>query len=517
MNPRRCNRLKISPFADDLSKYYELANDYVHQKKKKKKHKKRKIYNNLITDASKNLISSNKTKFLDISDYMEKLTSPNVEPTTPTAAQLDSQQQKIEEPESLYDYANALKKRVNLVCINDKIFYHNGYCYIPIDKKSIIKLYRQKVDYTLHYASSMSRIKSLYDLLITDPDIEAEDPGNLKLCTLRNGIYDPINDTLHSHTPEIITFSYINANLINKPNCPYFEKFLSETFDDNEILIERVWQMLGYIMIHTDEGKCFFVMGEAPNSGKSLLGNFICQLFPREHVSNVALNNFNARFSLIRLVGAAVNVSLDLPSSKLKPTDVSNLKMITGGDYINVEEKCQPCFSFKNRAKFVFASNFPIYLSEDDEAFWNRLIYIPFNKSIPPELQDKDLLNKFIKEKDSIVTKALYHVRTLVKNKFVFPSTIEIEQKITQFRRIPIPTVDKFIEEKCEISSEFKGESVQKLYDSYNDFCYDKGFTPDSYNLFSVKFRTIAGVEHAKMRFGGSNPLSAFRSVKLTP
>jgi putative DNA primase/helicase len=273
--------------------------------------------------------------------------------------------------------------------------------------------------------------------------------------------------------------------------------------------------MLGYILMHTNDGKCFFLMGEAPNSGKSLLGNFISQLFPREHVSNVALNNFNERFSLVKLVGAAVNISLDLPSTKLKPADISNLKSLTGGDDINVEEKGQPSFSFRNRAKLIFASNFPVRIAEEDEAFWNRLIYIPFNKSISPELQDKTLLNKFINEKDSIVTKALRHAKKLIKNNFVFPSTPEIDRKIAEFKNEPLPTVRNFIEAKCEINSEFIGVALQDLYDEYVNFCYENNFTADAYNAFKAQFQKLSGATHIKKRFGRPNPISGFSGVKL--
>jgi putative DNA primase/helicase len=273
--------------------------------------------------------------------------------------------------------------------------------------------------------------------------------------------------------------------------------------------------MLGYIFMHTNDGKCFFVMGEAPNSGKSLLGNFVQNLFPQEHVSNIALNDLNGKYSLVKLVGAAVNVSLDLPSSELKPTAVSKLKMLTGGDVITAEEKYEPAFAFKNRAKLLFASNYPVKISEADEAFWNRFIYIPFNRSVPPELQDKTLLNKFIIEKDSIVTKALLHAKTLVENKFVFPTTPEIERKMAEFSNTALPTVKEFIDEKCEIDSEFKGTALQDLYDAYVDFCIQNCFTPDSYNAFKAQFAKLAGVKHIKKRFGRSNPISGFSGVKL--
>lgn len=75
------------------------------------------------------------------------------------------------------------------------------------------------------------------------------------------------------------------------------------------------------------------------------------------------------------LVGAAVNISLDLPSSRLSPIAVSKLKMLTGGDMITINEKYVPQFKYQNRAKFIFASNHPLKLVEDDEVFWERVVF----------------------------------------------------------------------------------------------------------------------------------------------
>lgn len=317
------------------------------------------------------------------------------------------------------------------------------------------------------------------------------------------------------HTSEIITFFYIDAELIDAPRCPNFEKFLNETFDGDETIINRVWQMIGYVIMHTNEAKCFFHMGEAPDSGKSLLGNFIQSLFPREHVSNLTLNDFHGRFSLVKLVGAAVNISLDLPSSELQPCAVSKLKMLTGGDTINVEEKYEPSFTFRNTAKLIFASNFPLRIKEDDDAFWNRLVYLPFTKSIPSEQQDKTLMAKFQREKNSIVTMALRHARTLVENGFVFSTNAEIEKRVMQFRNIPFPTVQNYIDDICEFDIKFQGEHLETLYGSYSNYCEKRGFTADAYNSFKAQFAKSTGLSPYKTRLGKPNPQAAFKGVKI--
>lgn len=417
---------------------------------------------------------------------------------------------------SLFECEQNLLSKLNIMNINGKLFYFNNKCYDPADKDKIIMLYRDRVDEKVNLTSTLHNYLQLEKFLITDSSLYREDDGySLRLAVLNNCVYDVEKRRKLRHSPDIPVFSYIDANFINNPSCPYFDQFLKDTFHNNPILIKRVWMMLGYLFMQTNEAKAFFHMGEAPNSGKSLLGNFVQSVFPEKYVSNVPLHEFNSRFGPVRLVGSAVNISLDLPSTTLKSQAVSKIKMLTGGDYINVEEKCQPIFKYRNRAKLLFASNFPIRLYEDDDAFWNRLVYIPFDVSIPTEKQDRTLVHKFKKEKDSIVTKALYYAHELIKNDFIFPSTSDIDARIRQWKVQPVPTIDYFLKECCTINDEFKGELVSNLHSEYQKYCLSKEYNPKGISEFKQYLEKTIGLTHTKIRDGCENPRSAFRGIKL--
>lgn len=416
----------------------------------------------------------------------------------------------------LCECSKSLLNRVRIINNDDKLYFFNGKCYDPVGKYDIAKLYREKVDDKIGSSSSMYNIFQLEDFMLSDPSICIEDMNyNLRIAVLKNCIYDVEKRQKCHHTSDIITFSYIDADFVDDPYCPYFDKFLKNVFQNDSILIERMWQILGYLFMQTNEAKSFFFMGEASDSGKSLLGNFIQSLYPKQYVSNIPLHDFNTRFGSVRLVGSAINISLDLPAAKLKDSAVSKIKMLTGGDYINVEEKCKPIFKYRNRAKLLFASNFPISLYEEDDAFWNRLVYIPFDISVPPEKQDRTLADKFMNEKDSIVSKALIHARTLIKNDFIFPSTSDIDARIRQWKVQDIPSVDYFLEKYCVINSEYKGELVAKLYYAYEHYCQNEDYAPKSRIEFKKYLEKNVGLKHFKMRDGGENPQSAFKGIKL--
>lgn len=189
--------------------------------------------------------------------------------------------------------------------------------------------------------------------------------------------------------------------------------------------------------------------------------------------------------------------------------------MLTGGDAMNINIKFEDEVPYRNRAKLIFASNFPINLIEPDDAFWNRLIYLPFTKSIPKAQQDRELAEKFQKEKNAIVSKALFYAKQLVLSDFQFPTTLQIERKMQEWQGRSCATIENFITDCCICSEEIKGESAYTLYRAYENYCNVTGYVAKSYNAFLKFLEEQAGIIHTKMRFGTKNPQSAFRGIAL--
>lgn len=414
--------------------------------------------------------------------------------------------------------AKRLLKQVKLISMDKALYYFNGYCYQMLDKEGLIELYRDKVDDGLHDERGMRLFAELHEYLLTDSKIRVKpDEDDISsFVVLKNGVYDLRTKELKRNTPNVIAFSYVNASFVKGEVCPRFDSFLNEVTGGNEVLIERMWMALGYILTQSMDAKAFFVMGQAPNSGKSLFGHFIQNLYDSNCISAIALSDMNGEFSLGQLVGKAVNVSLDLPHSKISVAAVSKLKMLTGGDLITVNEKYQKQFKYQNRAKFIFASNHPIQLTQDDDAFWDRLVFLPFDYSVSKELQNENLLWELLEEKDAVVSKALKYARRLMKNHYQFPTTPEIEKRIRVWRGMEIDTINDFVKSCCSISSENKGELMEDLYQEYIRFCADKEECPVKKTEFKRYLEDQLGLAHCKMRReNGANPQSAFRGIQL--
>ena len=150
---------------------------------------------------------------------------------------------------------------------------------------------------------------------------------------------------------------------------------------------------LGYLLVEPAREKFFFIMGYARDSEK-VYGAIVQKLFPEEAISNLSLRELGGKFETESLLDARINISLDLPRERLDVSAVSKLKRITGGDGVEIQRKNQRSKKLHRRIKFLFASNFPLEIEGEDEAFFKRVVYLPFTHSIPDDEQDPNLEKK---------------------------------------------------------------------------------------------------------------------------
>lgn len=419
---------------------------------------------------------------------------------------------------SLYQCAEELKQRVRMICIENSLYFYTGTYYEQINTSNLLKLYRDKVDRTMHGVKNMSGMGSLHKFLLTDSELEKKvDYAVLNnMAPLKNGVFDVKKQQLKSHSAEYIFMYCVDANYVESTETPVFDEFLNTVTGGDKILIKRIWYLIAYLCMYSMDAKAFFVLGTAPNSGKSVLGKFIEKLFDIRFVSSISLNDMNQNFSLGQIVGKSVNISMDLPASKLNSAAVSKLKMLTGNDLITINEKYVPQFGYYNRAKFVFASNHPVCIADTDEAFWNRLVYFPFNHSIPVEEQDKNLLEKLLHEKDEIVSRALRYGKKFVKNNYIFPTTQEIEETISIWKGEKNYSVENFLRDCCEFDTSYMGELSADLYAAYIEYCAFRKKASVSSGTFKNILKANSLITAGKFRKNSNeNPRHGFRGIRL--
>lgn len=405
------------------------------------------------------------------------------------------------------------------------IYLYNDKCYLPLtEQEYLILMRRESDDELLSILKSYRAFSDAYRFLAINPDIEFEQYSKSILqfktvIVFENMLLDAKSGSRLEHNENYPVFFGTNIKYHAKPgNTPYWDAYLESVSQGDKKIENLIYEMLGYLLLQGNDGKCFFVLAAASNSGKSVLGEFVSSAFSDNYVSHMAIDDFGKRFSLGSLWRTALNVSMDLPQSTLSNDTVSLIKTLTGDFKVTAEEKYAPKFTAINRIKLVFGTNSGISISAPDPAFWNRVIIVPFQYEIPRSQRNPDLLLHLMDEKDDIFSKSIPYITKLIERNYEFTiPDISNTMKCSWSRNESDPLGDFFLK-YCEITEESSKTAVQAVYDCYKKYCIVQGIadTISDIATFSKAIRQRnPDIKIQKCRVKEyENPVSAFQNVK---
>ena len=327
-----------------------------------------------------------------------------------------------------------------------------------------------------------------------------------ELVNLENGVFNLETGELLEHDPRFRFTYQAKASYLQDPesiNCPAFEEFCRSSLDGDTQKRQLLLEIVGYICSDLTTGKCAFFLQGQPNSGKSVISEFVGKLFDPSLVSNIPLHQLGDRFSRAELAGKKVNIAGEIAGRVLR--DISIFKSITGGDRITGEFKGKDLFYFIPRCKLLFAGNALPRTTEADTtaAFANRLVVLLFNQSIPPEQQDKSLLDRLWREADSIVTLALHAMQDLIGRNFVFTLPGDSGAFLASFANRS-NVLSGFLEECCIRSPEARVFNTE-LFTAFSDYCARNGLEVLSRSRFYDLLSGVPNVYAKRIRIGKEN------------
>lgn len=338
------------------------------------------------------------------------------------------------------------------------------------------------------------------------------------LINTRDGILDFVTGEVQDHSPKYLFTYFINATYLGHPesvSCPMFDHFCETSLAplhhlgdevDKEIIRQKrrlLLEMIGYICCDSNAGKCALFLKGAPDSGKSVIVNFVHSLFELELISSVQLHQLSDRFAKAELFGKKLNVSGEIQGKKLR--EITTFKCITGGDRIEAEYKGKDLFSFVPRCKLLFAGNTLPTTSESDatRAFVNRLTILLFNHSIPKAEQDKDLLDKLLAEKDAIFILAIDALRELQGRNYCFTLPDESKEFLSSFEERG-NSLQAFLKDCCVIEPEARIFNAD-LCRAYTQYCLKNGLEAFPRAKLYEMLSGVPGVTMKRIRIGAEN------------
>lgn len=317
-------------------------------------------------------------------------------------------------------------------------------------------------------------IKRIYDLFITDADLQASDTDlnryPVEWINFQNGFYDPVNHKMVPHDPKYRATNQVphDYDPHDKRHSTVIQEWLDsicETPEDIEMLCEYA----GLCMTRDTRQQKFLVLVGEGGTGKSTVIRMINEMVGKENISSISLNQLTQRFAAFGLMGKLLNSCADLEIDAL--SDVSTLKKVLGEDVISAEAKGKDAVNFVSFAKLIFSTNeLPIVKAERTNGFYRRLMILTMNKV--PKKRDPGFFDSLSDEIDDFISICVTALERLYQRGMILESSGSVEA--VERLRCDSDTVEAFLAEKTE---RVPGGRIKKaeLYGKYEEFCQDLG------------------------------------------
>ena len=219
--------------------------------------------------------------------------------------------------------------------------------------------------------------------------------------------------------------------------------------------------------------KSLFLVGDG-NTGKSQLKSLVEKMLGKGNYTGIDLSEIEARFGTGTIYGTRLAGSSDM--SFMTVGELKAFKLLTGGDAVFAEFKGLPAFEYKYSGLLWFCMNrLPKFGGDDGKWVYDRIMVVNCPNVIPPEKQDKMLLDKMYAEREGIIFLAVKALQKVIKNGYFYDEP----ETVTQAREKYMSennTVISFFEECMtrRLSSTMHDKATTgKIYEVYRAWCLD--------------------------------------------
>jgi putative DNA primase/helicase len=263
-----------------------------------------------------------------------------------------------------------------------------------------------------------------------------------------------------------------------KAKAPLFEAYLNKVLPDQER--QRVLaEYLGFVFIKHGSNnlkleKALVLYGTGAN-GKSVFFEIVNALLGTDNVSSYSLQSLTNENGYFR--AKLANVLVNYASEINGKLEASIFKQMVSGEPVEARLPYGQPFILKQYAKMIFNVNELPKDVEHTTAYFRRFLIIPFDITIPPAEQDKNLHTKIIDaELSGVFNWVLEGLQRLLEQKEF--SNCEAAQQAVEQYKIESNSVQMFLNENDYKSSPTNYKLIKALYTQYRTFCIDDGMTP---------------------------------------
>jgi putative DNA primase/helicase len=311
-----------------------------------------------------------------------------------------------------------------------------------------------------------------------------ETRSDIVLINLQNGTFEISKDSqiIRAFSPSDFLTYQLPFDFDEKANSPLFQKYLDKVLPERE-LQNIVAEFFGYVFTKgLKMEKAMLLYGSGAN-GKSVLFDITNALLGEENIANFSLSNLLEEHNRALIAYKLLNYGSEINAGKTK----DEFKNLVSTEPIQARLKYGQSFQMKDYAKLAFNCN---ELPKDFDhlnAYFRRLLIVPFRVTVSEKEQDKTLARKIIKtELAGVFNWIIAGLKRLLKSERFTESRI-VEELLLTYKR-ESDSAAMFIEENSYKPDAESYEMLKDLYSAYRAFCVDDGYKPLNKKNFKKRF-----------------------------
>lgn len=414
----------------------------------------------------------------------------------------NNKQDKKKPPRSWDDMGNALRfmdaygENFKYSYVDKCFYYYNGSYWVP-DKTGVVEkcadnvivnMKKEKLviapgmdedDVKKDWAKFLKRSRSnrskknmLEELKHHIPILHSDFDKESMLLNTKSGYVDLNSGVLKDHDREKMFSQQTAVEYTDNIDCPEWDKFLHQIFNNDEELIHYIQKAVGYSATGSIKEQVMFILYGNGRNGKSVFINTIADILgtyaETMNVSSIMIkSNSGANSDIARLEGARLVISSE--ANEGSRLDEGLLKQLTGGDKIVARHLYASEFEFNPEFKLWMATNHKPLIRGTDEGIWRRIMLIPFLVQIPADKVDKDLKYKLQREGVGILNWIVQGAMMWQREGLNPP---EIVTKASKEYRNEMDVIQFFISECCEVGDGYTAPAGE-LFKKYQEWSKD--------------------------------------------
>jgi len=278
---------------------------------------------------------------------------------------------------------------------------------------------------------------------------------------------------------------------------PLFQKFINRIIPDEDAQ-KVLRQFVGSAFIKDiNYQKTLWLVGKGGN-GKSKFLEIITALIGKNNVTNYSPEQLTQSNSYERgeISGKLLNLSDEMGGN----IGIPIFKSMVCGEPIPTRRIYEKPFTMYDYPKMIANINKLPKRIETTDAFYRRLLIVPFENPITAEELDYNIAKEIIeKELSGVLVWVIEGIKELVEQKGFTKSKL-IEDAVKKYR-LDTDNISSFIDEEGYEFDRTTKILLKNLYSEYCMYCKDRGFNKYDYNDFSSKLKDL-GFESKREKSG---------------